>query len=150
MNCTDFEARQAMMLALGELIREAESKLQELRQRCEEVQLNIDREVHHLEALRYKQNRCVHEVAESTTNQLSIADWIYQLLLDGDREMQANEIIRELDLLGIAAQAESSVLSALSRRSDLFERVARGRYRLKGNRKADRIASRQCGQVVLT
>lgn len=66
---------------------------------------------------------------------MSIADYIVKVLTENDRPMRPSEIVAAITEGGLRTSAENghmnAVLSALCRRTDLFERIQRGLYRLK-------------------
>jgi hypothetical protein len=77
----------------------------------------------------------------------SIADWVFKLLLERGEPMHVRDIVRELEANGIRSRGENglmnTVMSALSRRNDLFTRIARGLYALTDEDSGQRRVNRK-------
>ena len=125
----EIEIRQKI---LDELIADVESSIQQFRRTLEGLQQRIQAEERQRQLLQQKRN-ALHggRVEESS----SIADFVAKVLLERGEPMRVPEIVNALMENGIFSDTGStrinSVLSALTRREDLFERVSRGQYVLK-------------------
>jgi hypothetical protein len=134
----ELEIRQQV---LDEMIAEVEKSIQQFQRTVEGLQHRIAAERHHREMLERKRNaisRCEAARDESST----IADYVAKVLHEHGEPMRVQEIVRALEQNGIKSGSGdaplNSVLSAVNRRSDLFERVARGIYALKNMETAGR------------
>ena len=119
--------------AYDEIIAETEASLQQLRRTCEGLKQRIEAEERQLQMFRVKR-KMVAQVSESSREE-GVAEQIAKLLFERREPMRAAEIMEALDAFVSSAELESkslnSIVSALNRRSDLFEKVARGVYTLR-------------------
>ena len=119
---------------LKEMIGEVERAIHQFRRTQEGLQQRIEMEEHHRQSLVAKleslavQNRSDDEA-------LSIADYVAKILYECGGPMHIREIVDALEQCGVTSEAQNgplnSVMSALSRRSDLFRRIDRGQYALR-------------------
>lgn len=130
---------EAMSEAIEVLITETKARLDQLEKTREGLQQRIELETHHLKLLKEKRNQIAHRNPDNALIEASIPDYIAKLLFEKGEPMRAIEIANALTECGIKTNAEnghiSAVLSALSRRTDLFQRIERGLYTLKCEQK---------------
>jgi hypothetical protein len=117
---------------LDELISDVEASIQQFRRTLEGLQERIQAEERQRELLQQKRDALhVRHIEDTST----VADFIAKVLLERGEPMRVPEIVNALVENGVYSDAGSartnSVLSALTRRDDLFERVSRGQYAIK-------------------
>lgn len=116
-----------------ELIAEVEAAIRQHERTLEGLRQRIEAEFRRREWLLQKRAELTND--QHRESDRSVADWIVKALLEIDKPMHVREIVKTLESNGIQSKAENglmnSVMSALSRRSDLFQRVERGHYALR-------------------
>lgn len=121
-----------MLEAIETLILETSTRRHQLERTLQGIQQKLELELHHLKLLEQKRNELVHARHSSPVFEISVADYIAKLLQERGIAMRPSEIVAALNDNGVKSSAESglvsAVLSALSRRKDLFKRVERGLY----------------------
>ena len=132
----------AMSEAIQELIRDTEASLEQLKRTERGLRRKIRLETHHLDLLREKYRKVEEHRDDPEESGMSIADYIAKVLQESVRPLRVSEIVAVLEENDVPTSSEnghmSSVLSALRRRSDLFERVSRGMYKLRDAKETKR------------
>ena len=128
------DERAFRLCVLENMISEVDASIEQLRRTLEGLQQRIRDEERQRELLAEKHSEFAR-AAEPKEESTSIAEFVAKALMENGEPMRVKDIVRTLVENGItSSQGESpvnSVLSALSRRSDLFERVSRGCYVLR-------------------
>jgi hypothetical protein len=123
--------KEVRLKVLAELLDEVEAAIRQHRRTLEGLQQRIDLEIRQREMLIQKRNA----VATERDSERTIAEYVAKVLYERGEPMQLREIVKTLEEYGVSSDAENgplnSVMTALTRRRDLFRRVARGYYALK-------------------
>lgn len=118
---------------LTELIQEISNSIKQYERTVEGLRQRIEIEQHRRD---YLVQKC-SEISENTIadDDTTIASCIVRVLSAHGTAMHIHEIVRALMENGVSTKSENgpknSVVSALSRRDDLFYKVQRGRYALR-------------------
>jgi hypothetical protein len=139
--CCEREIRQRI---LNEMIIDVEKSIQQFRRTLEGLQVRIETEERQRDLLVQKRNALVHMLE----TEVSIADFVAKVLCERGEPMRVQEIVRALLENGITSSSGeapvNSVLSAVSRRADLFVRVSRGLYTLRQDNSISRHHNTAC------
>lgn len=125
------------LLVLEELIQEVESSLRQCRRTLEGLQQRIAIEERQKKMLQEKRNALAHATRanEPELDFGTTADIVAKVLFERGEPMRVREILQSLADFGLANgdhdRLRNNVISTLTRREDIFDRVSRGIYALR-------------------
>ena len=130
----------AKLAAIDDMIAHSRRKLEELEAKAKAVQDESEEEMRLCKRLMEEKDNAAHAVQHlhnghhESGRGVGVPAKIVQILLEKRLPMRATEIARELGELGVVTQSTKgllpNVISALTRRKDLFRRIGRGTYEL--------------------